>query len=212
MPIVPQRSNFLRGLRGKEQQIKGSLMNRVGSFFKESVVPQGQFLREPVQQMIQSVPVPSDFLTNFAVGGAFKRAPIKVFTGADKPFTRFDVNKLAGRTDAGFAGRGAYTTTNPEVAKRWGINVMETTIPADANLIKINSLSELNIKHGLKSLTQTELQLPQKELQKVFSKNINKFTKEKIAEGFDGVEWTMSSGDTQFVIFKPDKLKFKPIK
>jgi hypothetical protein len=152
-------------------------------------------------------------------GGAFglgeEAVPaIKVYTGADESFTQFDVSKLGTRTDPGFAGRGAYTTTDPEQATSWGRHVMEVEIPSDAKLLRISSISELSDQHGLKVLTPEELALPQSQLRPIYAKNINDFTDRMIAEGYDGIEWTMAFAEkprTQYVLFKPEKYTFTPM-
>jgi hypothetical protein len=130
---------------------------------------------------------------------------IKVYTGADTPFNKFDTSLFGSRTDAGFAGRGAYTTTDPEKAKRWGKYVMMTTLPLSARFLSIDKLSELYSKHGMKSVPQN---LPQPLHKKIYKQLMDEFADQKIAEGYDGVAWKTST-DTQYILFKPQNFDFK---
>lgn len=149
----------------------------------------------------------------FGAAGTFagkKANGITVFTGANKPFTKFDTSLIGTRTDPGFAGRGAYTTTDMGKASRWGNHVMLTEIPETANLIKINKLSDLYESYGMRQMTEAERKLPQDKIKKVYEGIVNDFSDRMRKQGYEGVEWSMSSGDKQYVIFEPDKLNWIP--
>ena len=138
--------------------------------------------------------------------------PIKVYTGSDEPFTRFDVGRIGKRTDPGFAGRGAYTTTDIEKASRWGKNVLETEISPNSKFIKIDKISELYERYGLVPLTETERNLPKAQRDRIYTSKVNDFAKKMLETGYEGVEWRLSTEDTQYVLFSPENYSFKHIK
>jgi hypothetical protein len=137
---------------------------------------------------------------------------ITVYTGSDEPFTKFDTSRIGKRTDAGFAGRGAYTTTDQAKAERWGKNVLETTIPQGTRFLEIDKQSELYEKHGMQQMSPEENNLPIEKRKQTYAKYMNNFAAKKLAEGYDGVKWNMSSGDTQYVLFEPEKYIFNKYK
>jgi hypothetical protein len=144
--------------------------------------------------------------------------PTVVYTGADEPFTQFDISKIGTRTDAGFAGRGAYTTLDPAKAARWGEHVMETVIPSDSKLLPISGIPELYSKYGLKEMTPAQLDLPLEQRNLIYTENVNAFAKKMTDQGYDGIAWTIPDnpyigikGDTQYVLFNPEKYKFNPV-
>ena len=139
-------------------------------------------------------------------------AGVKVFHGANEPFEQFNPKLIGTRTDPGFAGRGAYTTTSESVANRWGPHVMSTEIPEGKNWLQIKGISDLYTKHGVPELTLVEKQLPQQQLMKVYEQRMTEFTDRMKQLGYDGVKWPMSSGETQYILFHPETYKFTPIK
>ena len=144
---------------------------------------------------------------------------VTVYTGSDEPFTRFESSKLGKRTDPGFFGRGAYTTTDFDKAGRWGTYVMATVIPSDATLIRVYDISELYDKWGMRILTAKEQAhadtlrdargMPTVESQAAYKETIDTWTDKMIAAGYEGVEWTLpSSKDTEYVLFHPENYVF----
>jgi hypothetical protein len=134
------------------------------------------------------------------------------YTGSDEPFTRFDVSKLGKRTDPGFFGRGAYTTTDFDKAGRWGTHVMAVEIPSDARFLKVDGIDDLYSKHGMRPLTLEEGNLPQKDMRPIYAKIINDWTDEMIKQGYEGVEWARRDKDTQYVLFHPEDYVFTLVK
>ena len=160
-----------------------------------------------------------------------RQGPITVYTGADEPFTRFDMERIGKRdprgegktvSDPGFFGRGAYTTTDYEKANRWSYgsgNVMATVIPPDAKFLRITSIDELYNKWGMQRLTEKEKEIsstlrtpegfPTVESQAAYKKAIDTWTDKMIKDGWDGVE-LVSKTDREFVLFHPEKYEFDP--
>jgi len=163
--------------------------------------------------------------------GEARQEPITVYTGADEPFTEFDVGRIGQRagasgkplSDPGFFGRGAYTTTDYEKASKWSYgsgNVMATVIPPDARFLRVAGVSELYDKWGLRALTEKEIDLaqtlrdpqgrPTVESQAAYKESIDTWTDKMIKEGYDGVEYAVPGGDNQFILFHPEKYQFEP--
>ena len=132
---------------------------------------------------------------------------IKVYHGTDESFEQFNPQKIGSRTDPGFAGRGAYVTLDPEKAGRWGKHVLSTEIRG-GKWLEINGQSDLYKNGLLQPLSPEESQLPQAEIKRRFAGKVNAMTDKLIAEGYDGIRWNMSSGDTQYTLFHPEKYKF----
>lgn len=132
---------------------------------------------------------------------------VTVYTGSDKPFTKFDTSLIGTRTDAGFAGRGAYTTTSREQAEKWGANVQATTIKG-GKWLEISKISDLQ-KHGFGRVEGVE-KLSQEEIKVKHAELANKFAARMSKEGYDGVRWKLSTGDEQYVLFKPEDYTFRP--
>ena len=132
---------------------------------------------------------------------------IKVYHGTDQSFEKFDPQKIGSRTDPGFTGRGAYVTIDPEKAGRWGQQVLSTDIRG-GKWLEIKNQSDLYKNGLLQPLSPEESQLPQGEIKKIFAKKVDAMTKNLIGQGYDGVKWKMSSGDTQYTLFHPEEYKF----
>jgi hypothetical protein len=133
---------------------------------------------------------------------------VTVYTGSDAPFTKFDVGLIGTRTDEGFAGRGAYTTKDFDKAKRWGKHVMATTIQG-GKWIEINKQSELQ-DYGLETIKEGH-KLTQDELRAELRRTMTEFRDRMVTQGYDGVKWTLSSGDVQYVLFDPAKYDFREV-
>jgi hypothetical protein len=163
--------------------------------------------------------------------GEARQGPITVYTGADEPFTEFDVGRIGQRagasgkplSDPGFFGRGAYTTTDYEKASRWSYgsgNVMATIIPTNARFLRVAGVSELYDKWGLRALTEKEIDAaqtlrdpqgrPTVASQAAYKETIDTWTDKMIKEGYDGVEYAVPGGDNQFILFHPEKYQFEP--
>ena len=160
-----------------------------------------------------------------------RQGPITVYTGADEPFTSFDMERIGKRdplgkgntvSDPGFFGRGAYTTTDYNKANRWSYgsgNVMATVIPPDAKFLRITSVNELYNKWGMQKVTKKEQDIsstlrtpegfPTVESQAAYKKAIDTWTDKMMKEGWDGVE-LVSKTDREFVLFHPEKYEFDP--
>ena len=161
-----------------------------------------------------------------------RQGPITVYTGADKPFTKFDMERVGKRdprgegktvSDPGFFGRGAYTTTDYKKADRWSYgsgHVMATVIPPDAKFLRVTAISELYNKWGMQKVTQKEQDIsstlrdpegfPTVESQAAYKKAIDTWTDKMIKEGWDGVEYARPGRDREFVLFHPEKYEFDP--
>jgi hypothetical protein len=170
------------------------------------IIPRGE---ENISSVFKRRGVPQG--TGGVLPSVSPRTSTVVYTGADEPFTQFDISKIGTRTDAGFAGRGVYTTADPAKAGRWGEHVMETVIPSDSKLLPISGVSELYSKYGLKQMTPAQLDLPLVQRNLIYTKNVNAFSKKMTDQGYDGIAWTLSDGDTQYVLFNPEKYKFNPV-
>ena len=160
-----------------------------------------------------------------------RQGPITVYTGADEPFTSFDMERIGKRaplgkgntvSDPGFFGRGAYTTTDYNKANRWSYgsgNVMATVIPPDAKFLRITSIDELYNKWGMQKVTKKEQDIsstlrtpegfPTVESQAAYKKAIDTWTDKMMKEGWDGVE-LVSKTDREFVLFHPERYEFDP--
>lgn len=134
---------------------------------------------------------------------------ITVYTGSNAPFTKFDISMFGKRTDPGFAGRGAYTTTSKEQARNWGQYVMSTKVNPSDNFIRINNISELYSNHGMRRMTDDENKLPQDKRVKIFAQIVNDFADKAISKGYEGVEWKLSNGKIQYVLYKPEHYTFE---
>ena len=161
-----------------------------------------------------------------------RQGPITVYTGADKPFTKFDMERVGKRdprgegktvSDPGYVGRGAYTTTDYKKADRWSYgsgHVMATVIPPDAKFLLVTDISELYNKWGMQKVTQKEQDIsstlrdpegfPTVESQAAYKKAIDTWTDKMIKEGWDGVEYARPGRDREFVLFDPEKYEFDP--
>jgi len=176
-----------------------------GSTFAGRVIPPGNQpdVVKVLSQLPQDVP---DMDWGAALPAML--AGLKVYHGSPNAFTKFDPKLVGTRTDPGFAGRGAYTTTSEEVAGRWGPRIMETELPEGKKWLQISGISDLYNKHGLKQLTEAEKSLPQKQLAKAYERKISEFTERMKAKGYEGIEWPQSSGSIQHILFYPETYQF----
>lgn len=124
--------------------------------------------------------------------------PLVVYHGTGSDIDSFDLDLAGTATDAGTEGRGFYFTADPDAAGSYAQSVTDWGDKPGANVVPVYLAIENPYKINKRNAPRNLEQNP---------KEAEKFRKNLIKQGYDGVEYTLLNGSKNYVAFYPEQIK-----